>query len=245
MTDARALSHGAKSSSFGDRGVVKRLTALSRLTELTGEHLLDVGCADGTYTMRLADGFQRVDAIDIEEERLADFRRAISGTPFEDRISVHNMSADKLLFDDGTFDAVTTIEVLEHVGDLDASLREIHRVLVPGGRFLITSPNRWFPFETHGVMFRRGGRRHPSWHAPGLPWVPPLHRRMSDARAFTVHRLGARIQRIGFDLVGSGYIMPPFDRSPVGRRIRPLTDAVERSPLQFFGMALVLAFRKR
>ncbi len=38
--------------------------------------------------------------------------------------------------------------------------------------------------------------------------------------------------------------MPPFDRSGLGRRIRPFTDFAERSPLRRFGMALVVTARK-
>ena len=237
--DPRAISIGSKSSNKGERGVTKRLRALGALTELTGVRLLDVGCADGTYTRRLAGGFERVDAIDIERERLDDFRAVLVATP-NDRITVAEMSADNLEFDDGSFDMVTAIEVLEHVGDLDRTLDEIHRVLRPGGRLLVTSPNRWFPFETHGVLI--GGRRRRPWMAPFLPWIPPLHRRWSDARAFTVGGLSRQAGRHGFRLVASDYIMPPFDRNGIGRRIRPVTDAVERSPLSFLGMALVMVF---
>jgi len=235
MTDPRAMSHGNLSSSKGERGVTKRLAALASITSLQGDRLLDIGCGDGTYTRRLAEGFRQVDAVDIEPERLAVFR----STP-QAGIAVHTMSADHLEFPDATFDVVTAIEVLEHVTDLDATLDEVARVLRPAGRFLVTSPNRWFPFETHGPLIL-GARRRP-WAAPGLPWIPPLHRRCSDARAFTVTGLGRRAFRHGLRLTGHTYIMPPFDRSGLGRRVRPITDAVERSPLRFLGMALIMAF---
>lgn len=238
-----ALSHGDKSSNKGERGIVKRLDALAGLTHIGGVRLLDIGCADGSYTRRLAESFDRVDAIDVEAERLDDFRVAIAGTSEQARITIQQVSADHLPFGDGTFDAVTAIEVLEHVADLDGCLAETYRVLKPGGQLLLTSPNRWFPVETHGFLVR--GRRRSGWKAPGLPWVRPLHRRLSDARAFTVSGLAAQAAGHGFELVGFDYIMPPFDQSPVGRRIRPVTDALERSPLRFFGMALIMVLRKK
>ncbi|QIG44389.1 class I SAM-dependent methyltransferase [Nocardioides anomalus] len=237
MSDQRAISHGEKSSSKGARGVSKRLDALSSLTPLRGRRLLDIGCADGTYTRRLAVGFAQVDAVDIEPERLDDFRRAGLGS-----IRVQEMSADALDFPDETFDVVTAIEVMEHVGDVDAVLREVARVLSPGGRFLVTTPNRWFPFETHKPIIN-GKRRRP-WVAPGLPWIPAVHRKFSDARAFTVTGLSRQASAAGLRMSAHTYIMPPFDASAVGRRIRPVTDWVEGSPLSFFGMALVGVFER-
>src|SRR5699024_8650274 len=144
-------------------------------------------------------------------------------------------SGDSLAFDRDTFDAVTAIEVLEHVADLDTTIDEIHRVLVPGGRLLLTSPNQWFPFETHGVLL--AGRRLPPWSVPGLPWVSPLHRRMSDARVFTVPKLTRQMGMHGLGRRGYAFIMPPFDQNRVGRRLRPVVDRVERSPMAFTGMA--------
>jgi len=238
----RELGLGNRSSAFGSGGIEKRLDALAGLTTIRGDRLLDIGCADGTYTLRLADGFRTVDAVDIEPERLAAFRAALDGDPAAGKITLAQMSAEQLDFTAESFDVVTTIEVLEHVGDLDRTIGEIHRVLKPGGKFLITSPNRYFPFETHGFDFR--GRRHSPAHGPFLPWVIPLHNRLADARAFTVRTLSAEIEGHGFDRLGVDYIMPPFDRSSVGRKIKPVLDRVERSPLKFFGMALILVFRK-
>ena len=241
MNDARALSHGAKSSNKGERGITKRLEALARLTPLAGERLLDVGCADGTYTRRLTAGFLSVDAIDIEPERLADFNHSLSRLDRQS-IRVHDMSASDIGFRDNSFDVVTAIEVLKHVADLDGTLSEVSRVRVPGGRFCVTTPNRWFPFETHGPII--AGKRRRSWVVPGLPWVAPLHRRWSDARAFTKGGLSRQAASHGLRLVGHEWMMPPFDQNPVGRRVRWLTDWVELSPLAFFGMALVMVFEK-
>jgi SAM-dependent methyltransferase len=239
----RALGLGRQCSAFGHRGVAKRLDALASLSELSGERLLDVGCADGTYTRILAEHFDAVDAVDVEPERLEVFAAALASGPLAAKVRVREMSAEWLAFPDATFDVVTAIEVLEHVRDLDRALAEIARVLRPGGRFLLTTPNRLFPFETHGVLIG-GGRRLPPPRVPFVTWVPPLHRRVADARAFTAWGLARQVQRHGFAKIGGTYIMPPFDRSPIGRRLRPVVDAVERSPLRVFSMAHALAFRR-
>jgi SAM-dependent methyltransferase len=231
-----------KSSAFGERGIRKRLDALARRTDLRGDRLLDIGCGDGAYTTRLADGFNRVDAIDIQADRLTLFTERIKGSPAAHRITIGEMSATKLDYPDNTFDLVTSIEVLEHVDELDQALREIRRVLKPGGRFAFTTPNRWFPFETHGFIYR--GRRYPPARAPLLTWIGPLHRRLADARTFTAVELRRRLTAAGLRTRSIDYIMPPFDRSSVGRRLRPITDLAERTPLRWFGMALVVTAEK-
>jgi SAM-dependent methyltransferase len=55
---------------------------------------------------------------------------------------VRNEDLTRLTYPDDSFDLVLTSETLEHVPDLDAALREIRRVLVPGGRHLCTVPFR-------------------------------------------------------------------------------------------------------
>ncbi|WP_446217981.1 methyltransferase domain-containing protein [Micromonospora sp. IBHARD004] len=234
------LGHG---SAFGERGIAKRLGTLGRRTALTGRRLLDIGCGDGTYTMRLAGAFEQIEAIDIQRDRLELFRERLATDPAAaDKIAVRELSVSELDYPDRSFDLVTAIEVVEHVDDLDRALRQVHRVLTPGGRFALTTPNRWFPFETHGFLVR--GRRYRPSRGPFLPWLVPLHRRLADARSFTARGLTGQLRRAGLEPVAVDYIMPPFDRSGLGRRIRPVTDAIERSPLKFFGMALVVVARR-
>jgi SAM-dependent methyltransferase len=241
MRQPRVLGLGDPlGSAFGQAGITKRLGALAKHTPLSGDRLLDIGCAAGLYTERLAESFREVHAFDVEPDRLRSFRDRVRGTAAGERIKISQMSVHDMGYPDATFDVVTAIEVLEHVPDLDSGLREIHRVLRPGGRFLITGPNRYFPLETHGVLIR--GRRHSPGVLPGLPWVPPLHRKLSDARSFTVRSLTRLIGPYGFELRAHDYIMPPFDRSAWGKRIKPLTDGLERTPLRVFGITLIMVF---
>lgn len=50
---------------------------------------------------------------------------------------------DRLPFSNSTFDVVTMLAVLEHIENKQAMLQEIYRVLVPGGRLIITVPSVW------------------------------------------------------------------------------------------------------
>ena len=227
---------GDTSSAFGVRGVAKRIGVVCRQLPAYGDRPLDVGCGDGTHTVELAEGYVRVDAIDIEPERLDALSARVAGTDLENRVGVHKMSADALAFDANTFDRVTAFEVVEHLDDLEGSLAEIHRVLRPGGAFSLTASNRWFPFETHGVLW--GERRHSALTAPFLPWVRPLHGRMSDARSFTSQELGRLLRGCGLRVRAIDYLMPPFDRRP--ETLQAVSDTLEGTPLRVFGATMVL-----
>ncbi|MCP4571361.1 MAG: class I SAM-dependent methyltransferase [bacterium] len=68
--------------------------------------------------------------------------------------AIRKIEDDRIPFPDEHFDLVVTNQVLEHVKDLDLVLREIHRVLKPGGRVLALFPDRGTWLEGHcGVPF--------------------------------------------------------------------------------------------
>jgi len=230
---ADATSIGAMhGSARGDRNVDGRLRAMSRLAPLTGSRLLDVGCATGEYTNRMATGFDLVDAIDIEPERLELF-----AARHPSNVTVAAMSVNQLEFEDETFDVVTMVEVLEHLADPRLALSEIQRVLKIGGRLLLTTPSRVWPFEQHGVLV--GERRYPGPYAPGLVWVKPLHRRFSDANAFTAGDLDRLAGLCGLEVEGITYMMPPLDSVAKGSRIHRWLDRAEQSRLAILGQTIV------
>ena len=113
----------------------------------------------------------------------------------------------------GTFDLVIANEVLEHVGDDRKALREIHRVLRPGGHLLIFSPNRLYPFESHGVVLRYGGRSVPR-HVPFVPYLPVawvkhlLHYR---ARNYWPTELRRLVREAGFVVLATDYLWQTFE----------------------------------
>ncbi|ORV08576.1 methyltransferase domain-containing protein [Mycobacterium celatum] len=99
-----------------------------------GISLLDIGCGPGTITVdlaaRVAPG--QVTAVDIADDALAAARsdaraRTLSNLRFA-TADVHALE-----FDDGTFDVVHAHQVLQHVADPVAALREMRRVCAPGG----------------------------------------------------------------------------------------------------------------
>ena len=97
--------------------------------------VLEVGCGDGSFTANLGNMFERVTAIDISAGQIAENAARLPGITFRQ----HDV-ADRFPFDDGAFEVVWCSEVLEHLFDPAFALREMHRILKPGGRLLVTVP---------------------------------------------------------------------------------------------------------
>ena len=108
-------------------GVVEELIAGGRLE--AGTCVLDVGCGTGNYAAVLT---ERVGCRMSGVEPSARMRsRARDAAPWE---TLAEGRAEALSFPDASFDLVFTTDVIHHVGDRDAFLREAVRVLRPGGQ---------------------------------------------------------------------------------------------------------------
>ncbi len=98
--------------------------------------ILDVGCGTGANLLMLSK-YGDAEGVDVSEDALAFCRER----GFE---NVKLGAAEKLPYDDGTFDLVTALDVVEHLDDDLAGLREMRRVLRPGGRVLLFVPTFMF-----------------------------------------------------------------------------------------------------
>jgi SAM-dependent methyltransferase len=93
--------------------------------------ILDVGCGTGANLEMLAQ-FGESEGVDVSDDAL-EFCRAKG-------LKVHKGLAEKLPFEDESFDVVTALDVVEHLDDDVAGLKEMHRVLKKDGRTLIFVP---------------------------------------------------------------------------------------------------------
>ncbi len=94
--------------------------------------ILDVGCGTGANLMMLGD-FGEAHGIDVSYD-------AISFCRERGLDNVRHGAAEDLPYEDDTFDLVTALDVVEHLDDDAAGLREMGRVLRPGGRILLFVP---------------------------------------------------------------------------------------------------------
>ena len=103
-----------------------------------GWTMLDIGCGGGATLKRLlkrSKGAQ-VYGIDISEESVAKARK-VNASVLDRQVFVTQGSAEKLPYEDNKFDLVTAVETVYFWPDLPNCLKEVRRVVKPGGRFAI------------------------------------------------------------------------------------------------------------
>jgi ubiquinone/menaquinone biosynthesis C-methylase UbiE len=125
-----------------------RFDWLAEAGELRGRRVLDIGCGTGQVTIALAESFgAKAWGIDPSPEMLDVARHKAQGIEFS------LGTAERLPFGDDSFDAAFMALVIHHV-DRPLAFREIERVLVPGGRLAISTPDpRGFDRHWMSVFF--------------------------------------------------------------------------------------------
>lgn len=150
-----------------------------------GQSLLDVGCGPGTLTKDLATLVAPGVVVGIDNS--LEVLEAASSTHFAPNLSYMKANVYELPFDDATFDVVHAHQVLQHLADPVAALKEMTRVCRPGGIIAARDGDygafTWYPLEpeldewlalyyavtTHNEGQANGGRYLASWfHAAGL-----------------------------------------------------------------------------
>jgi SAM-dependent methyltransferase len=100
------------------------------------ERVLDIGSGPGHTALLFATRAREVVASDPTEAMLEQGRRLAIERSL-DNIRFERTTAEKMPFADGSFDRVTSRQSAHHYADVRAALREVARVLSPGGRFLL------------------------------------------------------------------------------------------------------------
>ncbi|MFP5254918.1 MAG: methyltransferase domain-containing protein [Acidimicrobiia bacterium] len=181
----------------------------------TDGRVLDLGCAEGFLASELADRGWHVTGVDLSARPGAKER-------------VHRFVAGDLdrglppeVLEDEPYDLIVAADVLEHVRDPEQLLRELHRVLRPGGRLLVSVPNfgHWYPrlrvvsgrfdYDRRGILDR------------------------GHVRFFTRRSFGRVLHRSGWHALRSEVTGLPFDvadrggRGGLGARLRSTVGRVD------------------
>ena len=130
----------------------------------TGDLVLDVGCGNGRHTAEICRWDCRAVGVDVSVHELKMAKYLLDHKPAGaepvGRGDFIAADAEHLPFRDGLFDRIVCTEVLEHIPDDRAGIRELMRVLQPGGLMAVSVPN-YLPeivFWTISWGY---------WHSPG------------------------------------------------------------------------------
>lgn len=198
------------------RRLALSLLAIGRADGAAAGHLVDFGCGNGAQTLVMGRDFLKVTGTDLQEEFLAEFRRSIEGDRLQGKFEAVRLDDGRIPLPDGCADVVTCFAVLEHVPQEGAALAEMRRVLRPGGRLVVSVPNRWWIFETHGADLPLL----PWNRVPLVSWWPKrLHDRWARARIYRRGELLELLLRAGFTVDAVTRLTAPMDMLP-GRALR-------------------------
>jgi len=117
-----------------------------------GEHVLDVGCGAGTDTLiaaQMVGPTGSATGIDMTPGMVAKARSSVESMGLE-HVTIVEGSAERLPFDDASFDVVISNGVIDLVPDKDAVFAEITRVLRPGGRIQLADVTIQRPVSDEG-----------------------------------------------------------------------------------------------
>ncbi|MCP5021331.1 MAG: class I SAM-dependent methyltransferase [bacterium] len=116
---------------------------------------LNVGSGEGDYDPMISTVCQELISCDINPSDV-DFARTLN--QHIKGLSYRVQSAMGLEFTDGEFDLVVSVDVFEHVEDPRQMLRQISRVMMPGGIAVITFPQTRFPITYDPINYFAGSR---------------------------------------------------------------------------------------
>lgn len=195
--------------------------------------ILENGCGVGMYAEKLAGLGSRVIGLEYDFERAREAHTRSKG--------ILNAAGEFIPLPSSTFDLVLSHEVIEHVRDDRAAVREMIRLLKTGGRAVIFCPSRGYPFETHGFYWKG------KYHFGNIPFVNYLPRNLRDKLAPHVRVYSRRDLQKLFDGLAVKYIertivFGAYDNliarfGAAGKFLRAVLQFLEATPLKTFGLS--------
>jgi demethylmenaquinone methyltransferase/2-methoxy-6-polyprenyl-1,4-benzoquinol methylase len=136
-----------------------RRKSIALLKPVSPDYVLDVATGTGDFAIELYRGLNptKIIGIDISEGMLEVGRKKIEGLGLSDRIEFRKGDSEQIEFPDFSFDAVTVAFGVRNFENLELGLKEMHRVLKPGGEAIIlefSTPER-FPIKQFYRFYSR------------------------------------------------------------------------------------------
>jgi ubiquinone/menaquinone biosynthesis C-methylase UbiE len=167
----------------------RAIACVDRIGLSPGASVLEIGCGPGVITTAMAQKGVKVWAIDSLEEMVERTQAVAHHAGVGSRVFAQVGHVDDVPFADATFDLVVLIGVSEWLVSLTQPLREIFRVLKPGGHLIISADNNWPLHQLLDPVFN--------------PALKPLKRRVGQL----LRLIGLRTRRPRFH----AYTLADFD----------------------------------
>lgn len=195
--------------------------------------ILENGCGVGMYLEHLAPFGGTVIGLEYDFERAAEARTRSR--------HIVNAAGESLPLPSGTFDLILSHEVIEHVQDDRLAIQEMIRALKPGGRAIIFSPNRGYPFETHGIYWKR------KYYFGNKLFVNYLPRALRNqlaphVRVYSKQDLQKLFDGLPVRFIERRIIFGAYDNiieqfGSLGKVLRSILQFLEKTPLKIFGLS--------
>lgn len=223
--------------------VHRRYRLTTQLVSLQDKVVLDFGTGNGAQAVQFAKSGCRIIAVDVVQSHLQALASYIRNNRIYSILPVLYDGA-RLPLADESIDLVLSYDVLEHVPDEPAALRELYRVLKPGGELIVSVPNKGWVFETHGANLPLL----PWNRVPFFSWLPrPIHSRFAKARIYSMHNIIRLLQNNSFKVNRTGYITAPMDMVKnqwLKGLLRRTLFGRDTTSLPFLATAILVSARK-
>lgn len=254
LEESTKFAHLGKPGTAFSKGFQRRLDIISKLVDFKDKKILDLGCGEGVWL----EAFSKFTA--YENLYGSDIDKASIDIAFSEnrQLKKENLvvcPAEILNFPDNFFDIVFQNEVLEHVEDDVKTIQECLRVLKPGGKIILFTPNRGWPFETHG-MFLNG--KYYWGNIPLLPWLPkfiskkfaPHVRNYSNKELKSVISQASEISNLKSKIQHHSHVFSGFDGAVrkfgiLGKILQKFFHLLEKTPFHFFGISHLMVVEKK
>lgn len=199
---------------------------------ITGR-ILENGCGVGMYVEHLSPHGGEVVGLEYDFERAAE-----AG---ENSAHIINAAGEFVPLSSSVFDLILSHEVIEHVQDDRAAVREMIRVLKPGGRIALFCPNRGYPYETHGIYWKGQYHFGNKLFVNYLPLV--LRNQLAPhVRVYTKRDLQRLFDGLPVRFIERTIIFGAYDNiiarfGPFGKVLRNILQFMEKTPLKIFGLS--------
>jgi ubiquinone/menaquinone biosynthesis C-methylase UbiE len=189
-----------------------------------GKRVLEVGCGSGFAVQLFAEAGADVSARDLTPWAVETTRKRLAAFGLE--ADVVQGDGEQLEFADGEFDLVFSWGVIHHSHDMDRALRELVRVLAPGGRIVLMVYNRRSLFY---AVYKALQHAQPVAQRLGLHFEGARTGEVEGlvVRHFTQAELQAKLEAVGLEQVEIQPYGQDSELLPLPRKVRvPVTDRV-------------------